>query len=86
LPSKAETDFAGGASLPTRFPPATYLSPDGKVDWSDLGAVIGYWYKTPPWHKLDVDMTNPYVTPGEPTMDHFIDVFDVAKVAADYGK
>ena len=84
--SLAETDFAGGPEIPTPIDPYKYKSPDRVVDGTDLGSAAALWFKAPPFFLLEADMTNPYEPYGEPAMDHFIDIYDVAKIATDYLK
>ena len=84
--SLAETDFAGGPQIPTAIPGYYYPSPDRTVDGTDLVAVIAFWFKTPPFFSLEADMQNPYEPYCESSMDHFIDIWDLARVAIDLGK
>ena len=50
---------------------------DGLVDIADISAVTAFWFNPPVWNYLEVDMQ---------PQDHFIDVYDVARVAHDWGK
>jgi len=83
--SLAETDFAGGPIIPS--PPMAvdgmptgffgyFTSPDGTVGTHDMGAVTDNWQQTPPWTLLEADMDG----------NNFIDIYDVARVALDWGK
>jgi len=83
-----ETDFAGGTMVDTKVPnPATpgsnftYAMPDTVVGSPDMDTLIGVWFKTltgyTGFHRLECDM-QPY--------DHFVDVYDAARVGIDWGK
>jgi len=72
-----ETDFAGGPLVDTAIPPYKYTTPNRVVDSDDLGAITTVWFKKPPWNLLEADMK---------TQDHFIDIYDAAKVGKDWLK
>jgi len=76
-----ETDFAGGTPAPTGVSALNYTTPDGTVDSEDLDAITEVWFKDltglAGFHRLECDMM-PY--------DHFVDVYDAAKVGRDWGK
>jgi branched-chain amino acid transport system substrate-binding protein len=83
-----ETDFAGGTPADTKIPnPATpgsnftYTTPDTKVGTEDMDAIAGVWFQSltgiPGFSRLECDM-QPY--------DHFVDVYDAARVGMDWGK
>jgi branched-chain amino acid transport system substrate-binding protein len=74
-----ETDFAGGPMAPTGIPGYSYNTPDTRVSTEDMDiiAAAGVWFQAPPWNRLECDM-QPY--------DHFIDVYDAARVGMDWGK
>jgi hypothetical protein len=54
-----------------------YTTPDTKVGSEDMDTIAGVWFQAPPWNRLECDM-QPY--------DHFIDVYDAARVGMDWGK
>ena len=82
--SHAETDFAGITIYPWTpdpfFPPiyqtVPSYAPNGLVGLDDLGTVGTFWFQAPPWYLLETDMT---------PQDLKVDVYDIAKVAMDYG-
>jgi branched-chain amino acid transport system substrate-binding protein len=73
-----ETDIAGGLTpAPTGIPGYSYNVPDTKVASEDMDAIAGVWFQVPPFNRLACDM-QPY--------DHFVDVYDAARVGMDWGK
>jgi len=76
-----ETDFAGGDMVPTGVAGFDYTMPDTAVGTPDMDTLIGVWFKDltgyTGFHRLECDM-QPY--------DHFVDVYDAARVGIDWGR
>lgn len=79
-----ETDFAGGPLVPTVIETSpgsgiyyNYSTPDGTVYLADLTAMIPVWFSKPPFFLLEADMQ---------PQDHFIDIYDAARVGKDWDK
>jgi len=53
----------------------TDLYLDGTIDGFDMGSVGQFWQKTPAWYLLEADMDG----------NVFINIFDIARVAKDFG-
>jgi hypothetical protein len=87
----AEADFAGGLPIPTEvytgyvgiytygYPGLmiNYTSPTGVVGIADLATEAGLWFQVPPFMYLEADMS---------PQDHFINAYDLAFVAKEYGQ
>jgi hypothetical protein len=72
-----ETDIAGYSVPVAGVHGYTYNEPDTVVGSADMQAIANAWYTAPKWNQLSCDM---------PPYDHFIDVYDAAKVGIDWGK